>query len=82
LVDGYGSDAFRYYTTLEAASRATWLLDPIIPRAAARVRNDLGVGKGTAPIDVDGVTWNRLVPGAVINLGTPHFPKLRVADGG
>ena len=69
------------FTTLEATWRATWLFDPIVPRAAARVRDDLGANEEAVHIDLERVTWNRLTPGAVANLGTPHFPKLRPADG-
>jgi methionyl-tRNA synthetase len=70
------------FTTLEAAWRATWLLEPIIPRAAARLRNDLGAREAAAtPGDVGELRWNRFAPGATVNLGTPRFPKLRPTAG-
>jgi len=69
------------FTTLEAAWRATWLLEPIVARAAARVRDDLGAREAAAPVDLEELRWNRFAPGAAVTLGTPLFPKLRPTAG-
>jgi methionyl-tRNA synthetase len=61
------------FTTLEATWRAAWLLEPIIPRAASRVRHQLG---GIQAAATSGA-WNALRTGTLVDTGTPLFPKLR-----
>lgn len=68
-------------TSIEATWRAAWLLSPIIPKACARVREDLG-GIDAATSYEDGtVRWNALRSGLSVRLGAPLFRKLRPASG-
>jgi methionyl-tRNA synthetase len=64
------------FTTLEAAWRAAWLLEPIVPRASARVREELG-GGDAARSESGAVRWNPLLSETLVNVGRPLFPKLR-----
>jgi methionyl-tRNA synthetase len=64
------------YNTLEALRIATILLTPVLPAAAERVWDQLGI---TAPLSgqrLADARWGGLVAGARIRPGAPLFPRI------
>lgn len=65
------------FTTLEATWRAAWLLAPIIPNAAARVRDEVCSEDAATSPGAGEFVWRTLPAGAQTRVGPPLFPKLR-----
>jgi methionyl-tRNA synthetase len=65
------------FTTLEATWRAAWLLEPIVPRATARVRSDFGAAEAATRSTSGRLEWGTLPAGTPLSPGAPLFPKLR-----
>lgn len=65
------------YTAAEALRVLAVLASPVMPRAAARLWGDLGIGE---PLEAqrlpDAARWGLLEPGTKISRGDPLFPRL------
>lgn len=63
------------YSLLEALRHISWMVDPVMPRAAARMREQLGVTEPAA-LTFDLLSdWGRTGPEQIVQSGTPIFPR-------
>ena len=63
------------YQLLTALCHAAWLLEPIIPTAAAEIRRRVGADESSGLDRTGRLVWHRLSPGTPTQPGDPLFPK-------
>jgi len=63
------------YGLLEALRHISWMVEPVLPQSAGRIREQLGIGE-TAELHLETLSnWGRSNPAQVLQAGTPIFPK-------
>jgi len=64
------------YSAAEVLRIAAILLAPVLPEAAAKIWQQLGMREPPASIRLDGLSWGQLPAGQKIGEVTPLFPRL------